>query len=87
MPHVIDGRAAQRIARGCGTNVQQVNQLLAARKEMEKMMKQMGKGKMPGSRSSARTAPPRRAAADALTSKPKSKGKRKKEITEVEPWQ
>jgi hypothetical protein len=27
--------------------VQQVNQLLLARKEMEKMMKQMGKGKLP----------------------------------------
>src|SRR6185437_14679680 len=46
-PHVIDGRRRQRIARGSGTNVQAVNQLLAARKEMEKMMKQMGKGKMP----------------------------------------
>jgi signal recognition particle subunit SRP54 len=46
-PHVIDGRRRQRIARGSGTTVQEVNQLLAARKEMEKMMKQMGKGKMP----------------------------------------
>jgi hypothetical protein len=27
--------------------VQQVNQLLAARKQMQKMMKQLGKGKMP----------------------------------------
>jgi signal recognition particle subunit SRP54 len=46
-PHVIDGRRRQRIARGSGTTVQDVNQLLLARKEMEKMMKQMGKGKMP----------------------------------------
>jgi len=46
-PHVIDGKRRQRIARGSGTNVQDVNQLLVARKEMEKMMKQMGKGKMP----------------------------------------
>jgi signal recognition particle subunit SRP54 len=46
LPHVIDGSRRQRIARGSGTTVQQVNQLLAARKEMEKLMKQMGKGKM-----------------------------------------
>jgi signal recognition particle subunit SRP54 len=45
LPHVIDGSRRQRIARGSGTNVQQVNQLLLARKEMEKVMKQMGKGK------------------------------------------
>jgi signal recognition particle subunit SRP54 len=45
LPHVIDGSRRQRIARGSGTTVQQVNQLLLARKEMEKVMKQMGKGK------------------------------------------
>jgi signal recognition particle subunit SRP54 len=44
-PHVINGPRRQRIARGSGTTVQQVNQLLTARKQMEKMMKQMGKGK------------------------------------------
>jgi signal recognition particle subunit SRP54 len=47
MPHLINGSRRQRIARGSGTTVQQVNQLMAARKQMEKMMKQMGKGKMP----------------------------------------
>jgi signal recognition particle subunit SRP54 len=47
IPHLIDGSRRQRIARGSGTTVQQVNQLLLARKEMEKLMKQMGKGKMP----------------------------------------
>ncbi len=47
LPRIIDGRRRQRIARGSGTSVQQVNQLLEARKQMEKMMKQMGKGKMP----------------------------------------
>jgi signal recognition particle subunit SRP54 len=47
LPHVIDGSRRRRIAQGSGTTVQQVNQLLAARKQMEKMMKQMGKGKMP----------------------------------------
>jgi signal recognition particle subunit SRP54 len=46
-PHVMDGRRRQRIARGSGTDVQDVNQLLEARKMMEKMMRQMGKGKLP----------------------------------------
>ncbi|HSL64506.1 MAG TPA: signal recognition particle protein [Gaiellaceae bacterium] len=47
MPHVIDGSRRKRIAAGSGTTVQQVNKLLTARKQMEKMMKQLGKGKMP----------------------------------------
>jgi signal recognition particle subunit SRP54 len=47
LPHVIDGSRRQRIAKGSGTTVQQVNQLLNARKQMQKMMKQMAKGKMP----------------------------------------
>jgi signal recognition particle subunit SRP54 len=47
LPHLINGSRRQRIARGSGTTVQDVNQLLSARKQMEKMMKQMGKGKMP----------------------------------------
>src|SRR5581483_8917619 len=47
LPHVIDGSRRQRIAKGSGTTVQQVNQLLAARKQMQKMMKQLSKGKMP----------------------------------------
>jgi len=46
-PHVIDGSRRQRIAKGSGTTVQQVNQLLAARKQMAKAMKQLGKGKLP----------------------------------------
>src|SRR5262249_49504905 len=46
-PVVIDGKRRLRIARGSGTSVEQVNQLLQARKQMEKMMKQMGRGKMP----------------------------------------
>jgi signal recognition particle subunit SRP54 len=44
---VIDGKRRLRIAKGSGTSVQQVNRLLDARKQMEKMMKSMGKGKMP----------------------------------------
>jgi signal recognition particle subunit SRP54 len=47
LPNVIDGSRRQRIAKGSGTTVQQVNQLLAARKQMQKMMKQMAKGNMP----------------------------------------
>src|SRR5215217_1909616 len=48
MPHLIDGSRRKRIAAGSGTTVQQVNQLLSGRKQMQKMMKQMKKGKMPG---------------------------------------
>jgi signal recognition particle subunit SRP54 len=47
LPHVIDGHRRRRIAAGSGTTVQDVNQLLEARKVMERMMQQMGKGKMP----------------------------------------
>ena len=46
-PIVIDGKRRLRIARGSGTTVEQVNKLLEARKQMEKLMKQMGRGKMP----------------------------------------
>jgi signal recognition particle subunit SRP54 len=46
-PEIIKGSRRARIAAGSGTSVQQVNQLLNARKQMEKMMKQFGKGKMP----------------------------------------
>ena len=48
MPHLINGSRRKRIASGSGTSIQQVNQLLSARKQMEKMMKQLGKGKLPG---------------------------------------
>jgi signal recognition particle subunit SRP54 len=48
LPHLIDGSRRRRIAAGSGTTIQQVNKLLTARKQMQKMMKQMGKGKMPG---------------------------------------
>src|SRR5205814_1305895 len=47
LPHVIDGSRRQRIAAGSGTTVQQVNQLLEGRKQMAKMLKAMGSGKMP----------------------------------------
>ena len=47
VPHVIDGSRRKRIAAGSGTSVQQVNQLIEGRKQMAKMMKAMGSGKMP----------------------------------------
>jgi signal recognition particle subunit SRP54 len=47
LPHVIDGSRRLRIAKGSGTTVQEVNQLLNGRKQMAKLMKQMGKGKLP----------------------------------------
>src|SRR5881394_3681058 len=47
VPHVIDGRRRERIARGSGTTVPEVNKLLEARKMMEKLMKQVGSGKLP----------------------------------------
>ena len=46
-PELIDGSRRRRIAAGSGTSVQQVNKLLQARKQMEKMMKQLGKGTIP----------------------------------------
>jgi signal recognition particle subunit SRP54 len=47
MPRVIDGSRRKRIAGGSGTTVEEVNRLLEARKEMEKLMKGMSKGKLP----------------------------------------
>ena len=47
VPHVIDGRRRERIARGSGTSVPEVNKLLEARKMMERVMKDFGSGKMP----------------------------------------
>ena len=46
-PQMINGSRRARIARGSGTTVQQVNQLMNARKQMQKMMKQMNRGKSP----------------------------------------
>ena len=76
VPHMIDGKRRLRIARGSGTDVPAVNRLLEARKQMEKMMKGMSKGKMPqlpglGLEQNG-VAPPRGA-----TVKSKSKKKRK----------
>ena len=47
-PHLINGPRRRRIAGGSGTSIAEVNRLLQARKQMQKMMRQMGKGKLPG---------------------------------------
>jgi signal recognition particle subunit SRP54 len=46
-PLIIDGSRRRRIAKGSGTTVQEVNQLLNQFRQMQGMMKQMGRGKMP----------------------------------------
>jgi signal recognition particle subunit SRP54 len=46
-PHLINGPRRRRIAAGSGTKIEDVNRLLQARKQMEKMMRAMGKGKLP----------------------------------------
>jgi signal recognition particle subunit SRP54 len=47
VPHVLDASRRTRIAAGSGTTLEQVNQLIEARKQMAKMMKMAGSGKMP----------------------------------------
>jgi signal recognition particle subunit SRP54 len=44
-PQIIDGSRRKRIARGSGSNVQSVNQLLKQFQQMKKMMRQVGKMK------------------------------------------
>jgi signal recognition particle subunit SRP54 len=44
-PDIINGSRKRRIARGSGTTVQDVNQLLRQFREMQRMMKQFGKGR------------------------------------------
>jgi signal recognition particle subunit SRP54 len=46
-PAILDGSRRTRIARGSGTSVASVNQLLKQFTEMRKMMKQMGSGNAP----------------------------------------
>jgi signal recognition particle subunit SRP54 len=72
-PRMIDGSRRKRIAAGSGTSVEQVNQLLEARKLMEKMMKQMGQGKMPALPGQPAQGGPARSA----TRKPSSKRKKR----------
>ena len=82
VPHAIDGSRRQRIAAGSGTTVEQVNQLLESRKQMAKMMKMMGSGKMPSLPGMAAGAPtmgggPRPSATRKASSKRKKKKARK----------
>ncbi len=51
-PEIVNGSRRSRIAKGSGTSVQQINQLLVQHKQMKKMMRQLtggggGGGKMP----------------------------------------
>ena len=46
-PELIKGSRRLRIARGSGTSVQAVNQLVKQFHQMRKMMRQLGRGKMP----------------------------------------
>ena len=80
VPHVIDASRRKRIAAGSGTTVEQVNQLLEARKQMAKMMKMVGSGKMPqipGMAGPANGLPAQGAPRPSATRKSKSKRKRK----------
>ena len=79
VPHVIDGSRRKRIAAGSGTTVEQVNQLIEGRKQMAKMMKMMGSGKMPSLPGAAPTMPsgkPRPSATRKSSSKRKKRAKR-----------
>jgi signal recognition particle subunit SRP54 len=46
-PAILNGSRRRRIARGSGTNVQAVNQLVKQFGQMQKMMRQVAQGKMP----------------------------------------
>jgi signal recognition particle subunit SRP54 len=46
-PELIKGSRRLRIAKGSGTTVQQVNQLVKQFGQMQKVMKQLGRGRMP----------------------------------------
>jgi signal recognition particle subunit SRP54 len=79
VPHVIDASRRKRIAAGSGTTLEQVNQLIEGRKQMAKMMKMMGSGKLPSHPSAGPTMPsgkPRPSATRKSSSKRKKKAKR-----------
>jgi signal recognition particle subunit SRP54 len=82
VPHVIDGSRRKRIASGSGTSVEQVNQLIEGRKQMAKMMKMMGSGKLPSIPGGSGTMPglpsgkPRPSATRKSSSKRKKRSKR-----------
>jgi signal recognition particle subunit SRP54 len=80
VPHVIDASRRKRIAAGSGTTVEHVNQLIEARKQMAKMMKAVGSGKMPqipGAGVPGTALPTQGPPRPSATRKSKSKRKRK----------
>jgi signal recognition particle subunit SRP54 len=56
-PELIKGSRRLRIARGSGTSVQAVNQLVKQFAQVRKVMKQVGRGKMPDLGAIARQRP------------------------------
>src|SRR3954465_10228924 len=78
VPHVIDGSRRKRIAAGSGTTVEQVNQLIEARKQMAKMMKAVGSGKIPQLPGTAAAAVPGAKPRPSATRKASSKRKKNK---------
>ena len=46
-PHIIDGSRRKRIAKGSGTSVEDVNQLLRQFELAKKLMRKLSKGKFP----------------------------------------
>src|SRR5262245_49687979 len=78
LPRVIDGSRRKRIAAGSGTTVEEVNRLLEARRQMEKMMKGMSKGKMPDLGALGGQAEAQVAGAQPRTRKATKSNKRKK---------
>jgi signal recognition particle subunit SRP54 len=76
LPKVIDGSRRQRIASGSGTTVEEVNRLLEGRKEMEKLMKGMSKGKLPQLPGAAAPQAPQRKATKSNKRKKRSKTRR-----------
>src|SRR5690242_3046838 len=81
VPHVIDGSRRKRIAAGAGTTVEQVNQLIDARKQMAKMMKMVGSGKMPSLPGMGTAAPTMPTGAPRPSATRKASSKRKKRKT------
>jgi signal recognition particle subunit SRP54 len=76
LPKVIDGSRRQRIAHGSGTSVEEVNRLLEGRKEMEKLMKGMSKGKLPQLPGAPAPSAPQRKATKSNKRKKRSKTRR-----------
>jgi signal recognition particle subunit SRP54 len=47
-PTLLNGKRRQRIARGSGTSVQEINRLMKQYEQMRKMMRRLRKGQMKG---------------------------------------